>query len=79
MMMLVPGEEGGDDLTVFAEVEDEAWQHDLAVEDGGGPEAVLHADGVHVVADAQVRHVPLPRHLHAVDTRRYSVDMIFSR
>ena len=73
---MVPGEEGGDDLAVFAEVEDEAGQHDLTVEDGGGPEAVLHADGVHVVADAQVRHVPLPRHLHAVDTRRYSVDSV---
>ena len=45
MMMLVPGEKGGDDLAVLAEVEDEAWQHDLAVEDGGGPEAVLHAGG----------------------------------
>ena len=41
----------------------EAWQGDAAVHGGGGPEPVLHADGVDVVHSAEVEDIPAPLHV----------------
>ena len=41
----------------------EAWHGDAAVHGGGGPEPVLHADGVDVVHSAEVEDIPAPLHV----------------